>query len=576
MKVKRIFDLFAGIVLVGVLAGPICFIALCVRLTSRGPILHWSKRKGINNVDFMMPKFRSMIVNAPIVSSEGMTNQESYFTPIGRFLRKYSLDEFPQLFSVLKGNMSFVGPRPALYSQENLILFRREAGVDQILPGVTGWAQVNGRNLMTVEDKVCYDLDYMKRQSILFDLKILYKTIFKPIKAGAYEYSDFTCWPAYTLEEANAVRDVVLSNKTNAFIGKKNKEFEQNFSLFCGIKYAATTTSGSTALELALKSLGVETGDEVIVTPRSFIASASCVANVGAIPIFVDVDSDSGNITASTISSAISSRTKAVICVHLGGCPCDMDDIMTLARDHDLFVIEDCAQAMGARYKERSVGAIGDIGVWSFCNDKILSTGEGGMLTTNDKTLIEKINAYKNHGRKNKDIENAKEEYGFKWTSSSFGTNLRMTEMQAAIGIIQLRKIHVRNIIRVKYAEIIYQAFEKNPTVFRIIRPTEFDKNAWYRIYAYIIPEGLKDGWSRKMIIENLKMHGLNVDTGVCPEIYLENSFVDSEFSMDKRLPVAKELGETSLAISINSNIPLEKIKEFASIIIKVANDASK
>ena len=271
MKVKRIFDLFAGIVLVGVLAGPICFIALCVRLTSRGPILHWSKRKGINNVDFMMPKFRSMIVNAPIVSSEGMTNQESYFTPIGRFLRKYSLDEFPQLFSVLKGNMSFVGPRPALYSQENLILFRREAGVDQILPGVTGWAQVNGRNLMTVEDKVCYDLDYMKRQSILFDLKILYKTIFKPIKAGAYEYSDFTCWPAYTLEEANAVRDVVLSNKTNAFIGKKNKEFEQNFSLFCGIKYAATTTSGSTALELALKSLGVETGDEVIVTEFGFI-----------------------------------------------------------------------------------------------------------------------------------------------------------------------------------------------------------------------------------------------------------------------------------------------------------------
>ena len=144
------------------------------------------------------------------------------------------------------------------------------------------------------------------------------------------------------------------------------------------------------------------------------------------------------------------------------------------------------------------------------------------------------------------------------------------------MGLIQLRKIRVRNIIRVKYAEIIYQAFEKNPIVFRAVRPNEFDKNAWYRIYVYIRPEGLKDGWSRRTIIENLRTKGLNVYTGVCPEIYLEKSFVNSDYSMDKRLPVAKDLGETSLAIAINSNIPVEKIKEFASIIIRVANEASK
>jgi len=576
MRFKRFFDLIAGIVLIGILAGPIFIIALSVRLTSKGPILHWSKRKGLNNVNFMMPKFRSLIFDAPIVSSEGMNNRRDYFTPIGRFIRKYSLDEFPQLFSILKGDMSFVGPRPALFSQENLILFRSEAGIDRILPGVTGWAQVNGRNFMTIEDKVYYDQVYMKKQSFLFDLIILYKTIFKPIKADAYEYSDFTSWPAYTLEEANAVRDVVLSNKTNAQTGEKNTEFEKAFSLMCDVKHSATITSGSIALEIALRSLDLGEGDEVIVTPRSFIASASCVANVGAIPIFVDVNPDSGNITACTISSAVSLRTKAVICVHLGGCPCDMDDIMELSREHNFFVIEDCAQALGTMYKGRSVGSIGDIGVWSFCNDKILSTGEGGMLTTNNKMLYEKIDAYKNHGRKYMDIEKAKEKDGFKWTSSSFGTNLRMTEMQAVMGLIQLRKISVRNIIRVKYAEIIFQAFEKHPLVFRAVRPSEFDENAWYRIYIYIRPEGLKDGWSRKMIIENLKIQGLDIDTGVCPEIYLEQSFIESDFSIDKRLPVAKELGETSLAIAINSNIPVEKINEFASMIVKIAKEAGK
>ena len=248
-------------------------------------------------------------------------------------------------------------------------------------------------------------------------------------------------WPAFTQQEADAVSAVMLSNKVNYWTGNECHEFESEFASWCGARYAVSLTNGTLALDVALKALGIGPGDEVVVTPRTFIASISCVVNAGAVPVFADVEPDSGNISAATIEKVLTPKSKAVICVHLAGWPCDMDPIMALAEKHGLKVIEDCAQAHGARYKGRSIGAIGHIGAWSFCQDKIMTTGgEGGMVTTNDKALWSAMWAFKDHGKSWEAVHAREHPPGFRWVHDGFGTNWRMLEMQAAIGRIQLRR----------------------------------------------------------------------------------------------------------------------------------------
>ena len=200
--------------------------------------------------------------------------------------------------------------------------------------------------------------------------------------------SEFPSWPCFTHDEAKAVADVLLSNRVNYWTGNEGREFEREFAEAVGCTHAVAVANGTVALELALKVLGVGNGDEVIVTPRTFMASASAIVNAGAKPVFADVDRESQNITADSIRPVLTERTRAIICVHLAGWPCDMDPIMDLAAERGLWVIEDCAQAHGARYKGRSVGSLGHVAAWSFCQDKIMTTGgEGGMLTTNDPEI---------------------------------------------------------------------------------------------------------------------------------------------------------------------------------------------
>ena len=249
-------------------------------------------------------------------------------------------------------------------------------------------------------------------------------------------------WPSFTAEEAKAIQRVLLSNKVNYWTGQECCLFEKEFSDWCGSAYAVALANGTLALDVALKALGIEAGDEVIVTPRTFIASVSCIVNIGAIPIFADVDRDSGNITSETIAKVITPKTKAIICVHLAGWPCDMDPIMYLANLHGIKVIEDCAQAHGALYRGRSVGSIGHIGAWSFCQDKIMTTGgEGGMVTTNDESLWRTMWAHKDHGKSYEAVYEREHPPGYRWLHESFGTNWRMLEIQAAIGRIQLRRM---------------------------------------------------------------------------------------------------------------------------------------
>ena len=237
----------------------------------------------------------------------------------------------------------------------------------------------------------------------------------------------FSPWPSFTEEEANAARDVLLSNKVNYWTGQEGREFEKAFAAWADADFAIALSNGTQALDLALKGLGVGEGDEVVVTARTFLASASSIVTAGAVPVFADIDPDSQNVTAQTIQAVLTERTRAIICVHLAGWPCDMDPIMALAEAHGLWVIEDCAQAHGARYKGRSVGSIGHAGAWSFCQDKIMTTGgEGGMVTTNDRGLWSRMWSYKDHGKSWEAVYERAHPPGFRWLHESFGTNWRM------------------------------------------------------------------------------------------------------------------------------------------------------
>lgn len=253
---------------------------------------------------------------------------------------------------------------------------------------------------------------------------------------------NFPDWPCFEPDEIAAATAVLRSGKVNYWTGEEGRQFENEFAEFCGTKHAVCLANGTLALELALQVMGIGDGDEVVTTSRTFIASASCAAMRGARPVCVDVDRESQNLSANTIRQAITPRTKAIIAVHLAGWPCDMDPILALAAEHGLKVIEDCAQAQGAEYKGRPVGSMGEAAAFSFCQDKIMTTGgEGGMLVTNDSELWNRAWSYKDHGKNYGAAFHGQHGPGFRWLHDSFGTNWRMTEMQAAIGRVSLRKV---------------------------------------------------------------------------------------------------------------------------------------
>jgi dTDP-4-amino-4,6-dideoxygalactose transaminase len=381
-------------------------------------------------------------------------------------------------------------------------------------------------------------------------------------------------WPAYSEVEADAVREVLLSNKVNYWTGQECRKFEQEFAEWVGAKYAVALSNGTVAIEFSLKSLGVGEGMEVIVTSRTFMASISAIVAVGATPVFVDIDPDSQNITAEKIEPAITDRTRAIICVHLAGWPCEMDPIMALAKLQGLFVIEDCAQAHGARYRGKSVGSIGDIGCWSFCQDKIMTTGgEGGMVTMNSRALWSKLWSYKDHGKSWEAVyeRDHPPDYAFKWLHDSFGTNGRMTEMQAAIGRIQLKRMEQWHQARCDNANAILDCCEQFPALFRITRPPAHIEHAWYKCYVFVRPEGLAKGWTRERIIEEINSRGVPCYQGSCSEVYLEKAFDVTGFRPKDRLPVARELGETALMFLVHPTLTKEEMKLTCSVIGKVA-----
>jgi dTDP-4-amino-4,6-dideoxygalactose transaminase len=414
----------------------------------------------------------------------------------------------------------------------------------------------------------------------------------------------FAPWPSFSTDEIEAVQAVLVSNQVNYWTGQECRLFEKEFAQWVGVPHALALANGTLALDLALKALDIGPGDEVIVTPRTFIASVSCVVNAGATPVFADVELDSGNLSARTIAKVITPQTKAIICVHLAGWPCDLDPIMALAEKHNFYVIEDCAQAHGSQYKGRSVGSIGHIGAWSFCQDKIMTTGgEGGMVTTRDEALWRKMWAYKDHGKSYEAVYERDHPPGYRWLHESFGTNWRMLEMQAAIGRVQLKKMPNWLAQRHANAHLLLSAFApladddgslrlpqigcasgcgqkgcgkdtcgavsgavgeamvRNATDVSVACPLGCI-HAFYKLYFYIKLKFLNDGWSRDRIIEQMNKAGVPCYSGSCSEVYLEKAFDGTGWRPKTRLQNAQVLGETSIMFLVHPTLTRDQLQK--------------
>ena len=385
-------------------------------------------------------------------------------------------------------------------------------------------------------------------------------------------------YPYYNQDTIKKVQQVLKSGRVNYWTGKECTDFEKEFSKYIGNKHAITVSNGSVALELALKALNLKKKDEIIVSPRSFIISASCVLNLGLKPIFADVD-DNGNLNFEGIKKVYNKNVKAIIVVHLNGLSCDLDPILKFVKKNKLFLIEDCSQAHGAIYKDKKVGSFGHISTWSFCQDKIISTGgEGGMISTNNKELFLRIWSSKDHGKSYRSVFYKKHKTGFRWLHDDLGSNYRMTEIQAVIGREQLklldRQVEKRNFIAKLYLNSLKNYYQK----YDILKKPDFKcqscpikqnlkkckkcKHAYYKLNIFLNKKEIQN-----KLIEELNKKKIKCMAGSCPEIYRETIFKRLGVYPKKRLTNAKLLGEKSITFPIDPYKSLIKIKREISII---------
>jgi len=386
----------------------------------------------------------------------------------------------------------------------------------------------------------------------------------------------FPGWPYYGPDEIDAVRAVLESGKVNYWTGNECREFEREHAIAAGTQYAIALGNGTVALELALLAYGIGPGDEVVTTPRTFVATASSAVMRGAMPVFADIDRDSQNVTAATIERVLTSKTRAIIPVHLAGWPCEMDGIMELAHARGLVVIEDCAQSSGARYRGQPVGGLGHAGAFSFCQDKIISTGgEGGMLTVNDAAAWSRAWSFKDHGKSYDAVYHKQHPPGFRWLHESFGTNWRMTEVQAAIGRLQLRKLPDWSARRSSNAAQLRDGL-RAASALRIPEPPAHVQHAWYKFYVFVEPGALKAGWSRDRIMTEVTAAGVPCFSGSCSEIYLEKAFDLPGYRCSERLPVARELGETSLMFLVHPTLGQQNIERTVEVVRRVVHEATR
>lgn len=385
----------------------------------------------------------------------------------------------------------------------------------------------------------------------------------------------FSPWPSFSEHEIDAVSEVLRSNKVNYWTGTHGKEFEAEFADWAAAKRSIALANGTLALDVAWHALGLKAGDEVIVTSRTYLASVSSIILAGATPIFADIDLDSQNITADSIAPLITSATRAICCVHLAGWPCEMDEINDLAKAHDLFVVEDCAQAHGATYRGKPVGALADIGAWSFCQDKIMTTGgEGGMVTTDNEEYWSKMWSFKDHGKSYEAVHSKNHPPGYRWLHESFGTNWRLTEMQSAIGRWQLTQMPTWAKTRRAYAERIQSCADNLPGLRAPRAPQHMD-HAQYKCYVFVEAGALKGGWSRDRIMAAMVDGGVPCYSGSCSEVYREKAFDNTGLRPDKALPNAVQLAEESLMFLVHPTLTDSEIDKTTAVLSDVMKGAT-
>lgn len=388
--------------------------------------------------------------------------------------------------------------------------------------------------------------------------------------------NNWSPWPFYAEDEIAVVTGILRSGKVNYWTGDEGRNFEREYAFYLGRKHAVAVANGTVALELALYTLGVGAGDEVIVPSRTYVASASCAVMRGAIPVVADVDAVSQVITVDTIKAVLSPKTKAIVVVHLAGWPCAMDKIMDFANQHGLFVVEDCAQAHGASYKGKPVGSWGHIGAFSFCQDKIMSTGgEGGLIALDDNAMWKRAWSYKDIGRCYDAVYHHEHETGFRWLTKSFGTNWRLTEMQSAIGRLQLRKLNGWIETRRAHAHILDEGFA-NINGLSVSVPEQHIYHAYYKYYALVESKQLKSDWSRDRIMSEINERSIPCAVGSCSEIYREKAFIDLGFGPPSRLPVARQLGETSLMFQVHPTLNESHMHDTVEVVGQVMKLAIK
>jgi dTDP-4-amino-4,6-dideoxygalactose transaminase len=372
-------------------------------------------------------------------------------------------------------------------------------------------------------------------------------------------------WPFYAEDEIHAVSEVLRSGRVNQWTGDTVVRFQKACSERFGGVPGIALTNGSVALELPLLTFGVGPGDEVIVTPRTFVASASCVRLVGATPVFADVDPVSGNLTAETIRGVVTERTRAIIPVHLAGWPCDMPAIMEVAKEHGLRVIEDCAQAHGAEIDGRSVGSFGDAAAYSFCQDKIISTGgEGGFTSFREPDEWVRAWSFKDHGKSWDKVNTPHAGSGFRWLHDSVGTNWRLTGPQAAIGIRQLAKLDEWREARTRNATIWTDALDGVPGI-EVPWPEGRFRHAFYKLYVLLTVADPEP--KRNEIIRRASDAGLRLFSGSCSEVYLEKAFADLPIP---NLPNARHLGKRSLMVEVHPTLQPELLMQRAAALADI------
>jgi dTDP-4-amino-4,6-dideoxygalactose transaminase len=386
-------------------------------------------------------------------------------------------------------------------------------------------------------------------------------------------------WPSPGDEEVAAVTEVLRTGRLNYWTGVQGRTFEVEYASSVGRAHGIAVANGTLALELALRAFGIGPGDEVVVPARTFIATASVVISVGGVPVVADIEAESNCITAATIEAVLTDRTRAVIPVHLGGWPVDMEPIVRLAAQRGLVVIEDCAQAHGAERAGRPVGNMGShAAAFSFCQDKIIPVGDGGMLVLDDDAAFERAWDYKEHGKSLEKVSDpgfGRTFTSFNWLVDSFGTNWRLDEMSASVGRVGLAKLRGWHAARTDNALRLAAGLADVPGLVTPLPPGDA-VHAFYRLYGLVDPAALADGWDRDRVLRSIVAEGVPCQYGTCAEIYREEAFAKAGLGPAGRLSVAADVHERSVAFFVHPTLTAPDIDDTIAAVRKVMAVAAR